>query len=1168
MSFKPTVMQQKAIDTEGNVLVSAAAGSGKTAVLVERVIRKLTDPVSPVSADRLLIVTFTNAAAAEMRSRIEKRLYEEIQKRPDDIGLLKQKHLIASADICTIDSFCIKLVRENFEKCGVEPDFKVCDGSQLSMQSKNIMSQLLQEYFAEDNDDFKKLLELTGCEYDEQNLADTIENIYTYSRQLPFPENFINGLITPYVSEFVEGNAWYDKAFEYAENQLKSANKSLAKMAEAAVGVGKNGDKYIDYAETAAQVINEVCEALKCRDWDNFYNVIHSVSLKNVPSGDKEDGYATAFKVQKKAVSDILGELCSVFEVDRKKTQENIRQYTGAVVLLNKIINDYAQNVFSAHKTENNLTFSDTEQLALNLLCKYEDGAMVMREDAQELYSRYDEVLVDEFQDVNDLQNMLFYVLSNREEKLFIVGDVKQSIYGFRGSNPDNFLSKKNSYIPVETADEGSAKKIVLSDNFRSRRDVCETVNFFFSHLMAGQHGKLVYNEEERLNAGAEFPKSDAPAAELLVVDRADTEDDLSLLESEAKAVANYILSVMDEGAVITDGDTLRAAKYSDFVILLEKTKNKASIIADALKNAGIPVSVNSGDFLKTVEIATVMALLQVIDNPQNDVPLLCVMMSSIFGFTAEDMADIRACHINGNLYSAVVFAANGENRKAADFLEKLAEFRRKAAVLPIDRLISYLLNSTDMLNQMSARADGAMRRANLFSLVKFAADFAQNGRGSIYGFIKYMESLPPSSFKVSGTGVENSVKIMTMHQSKGLQFPICIVANLSSKINNTDSISRILYSEKLGIAFNYYDEALCKNIKMMGHRFISRQATAKNIEERLRLLYVAMTRAQDRLCLVCSCKNAENKLAKMAESVESEFPHISEKYLEKSQSMGEWILSASLLHPDCEKLRNMADFYFEPTPAAAPLNLRLVNCFIQETELKESQSTTEISADEEKAAQICRNIAYEYHSEKLRFLQAKASVSQIANSAESEQFAFTEKPAFMLKDGLSAAGRGTAMHNVMQFIKMQKDIDISAEIERLVEWQFITEQQAASLDKVALAKFFESVLYQRILASKNVRREMRFLTEVPAKRFDSTLSGNAENANVIVQGAVDLCFEECDGIVVLDFKTDRVQNAKQLADCYGEQLEIYAAACEKIFSKPVKEKIIYSFALSDSISL
>ena len=1166
MAFNPTPMQQKAIDTRGNVLVSAAAGSGKTAVLVERVATMLTDKTSPVSADRLLIVTFTNAAAAEMRSRIEKRIFEEIQKNPDDQTLQKQKYLLQNADICTIDSFCIRLVRENFEKCGVEPDFSVGDGSDLTNINSRVMTELIAEYLENPTDDFTHLLELANCEYDEKALTALIDRIYLYSQQMPFPQNFINGLLSPYVTEFSVGNDWYDMCFSTATKKLEDTDAYLNKMETASRFVGKNADKHAVYLENTVNSIEELKAIAAQKDWDQFVEKLNSTTLPSCPRTDRDDISGATFKENKKKISETLKSLRVLFYTKRENVEQDIAKDTGAVKLLVEMLTKYTERLFDAYREENSFTFSNMEQLALELLCEYKDGKIVIREDTKDLCNRYDEVLVDEFQDVNDLQDTLFYVLSNREKNLFVVGDIKQSIYGFRGSNPDNFLNKKNRYVSIDSAKESDSKKIILSDNFRSRKGVCDAVNFIFSQLLAGQCGQIIYDKDEYLNAGGKFPESSASAADILVIDKCDDESEDSLLQREAQKIAEYIIGIMNEGAVITDGDSLRPARYSDFAILLSAFKEKAATIGDELKNYGIPVDLGGEEFMESIEISSVMSLLQVIDNPKCDVELLQVMMSPVFAFTADEVAQIKVNKRKQPLYSAVVSAAEKGSKKCADFIEKLSLLRRDAAVLPIDRLISKLIYSTDILNMMSALPGGNTRKDNLFALINYAKNFSAHFDSGIYGFIKYMKSLPDKNFKSDSSGNQNAVKILTMHHSKGLQFPVCIVANLSGKINNADSISRVIFNERGGIAFKYFDESVLDDVEMFGHKVMAEAARIKTIEEKLRLLYVATTRAIDRLCVVCSAKDLDDKLHKLSEKLLAEEPYISREFLEKGQNMADWILSAMLLHPCGEPLRNYCDVTAPKVQNDANINVIIAKDDNAEVTTSKEE-VVEVKADTDFVEKIKENAEYKYPYEPLRSLQAKASVSRLVHSAEDDRFDFCEMPAFMLGDKLSGAARGTAMHHIMQFINLTPTVDVNAEIERLIEWKFITEREAASADLAAIDSFFNSALYRRIISANGVHREMRFLSEIAAKRIDPTLDIDADDANIIVQGAIDLCFVEDDGVVVLDFKTDRVDNMNVLVDRYGEQLDIYSTAAEKIFGKPVKEKIIYSFHLGESIS-
>lgn len=1163
MAFNFTSMQEKAIKAQGTVLVSAAAGSGKTAVLVERVIRKITSKENPVSIDKMLIVTFTNAAAAEMKRKIEKRLYEVCRENPDDEGLLRQKHLISIADICTIDSFCINLVRNNFEKCGIQPDFAVQDDSALTSINKAVMSRVIGERMKENTPEFKRLLELTGCEYDEKELANEIERIYLYSQQLPFPEKFVTGLIKPYIIAFDKEHPWQKDAFAKSLEILSKARKTLAKMAEVAVFVG---EKHKAYCETLSLLVDELLRTLSKGDWNEMRREISGAQIPRQPNVPSDIPEGKVFKYCKEKIVNAVGKVQKLFYAEAEIIEEEMVQNRPAVELFAAMVNDYSKWLFEEYKNENVLTFHNTEQLALSFLCKSTPSGYELNPDAKEYLSRYDEVLVDEFQDVNDLQDTLFHILSGESKRLFIVGDAKQSIYGFRGSNPENFQRKKSAYKLSEEGEEGNPQKIILSDNFRSRKGICQYVNFVFTKLLNGEIGSIIYNEEETLNASGTFPESDAKEVEFILADKTDDESELGRLEFEGKCIAEKIFEIMAEGPVITDLGALRNAKYSDFVILLDSVKNKANIISEMLKEKGIPVSYGAEVFFETVEVSTILALLKIIDNPRNDIELLTVMMCPVFNFTAEELAGMRADFKKGEFYSAVNNAAKNGNLKVMNFLEKIAEMRREAAILPVDKLLVKLYLITDYMNFVSAMPGGEMRRANLITLKKLASGYCAGYSGGIGGFLNYLKNLPEKAIKSAVGGGENCVRIMTMHASKGLQFPVCIISNLAGEINRIDSSAKILYNDNLGMGFKYYDYDFDADCEDLGHMLVSMNEIEKTAEEKMRLLYVALTRAIDRLVLVSTPANPVSALSTAASNINN-MGEIDSEWLKNSKHMNEWLLATALMHPDALPLRQMCEVKVRAQTDASRASFIVMNAqSLSDSRIIASEESVS-DMDEQIADKIKENVAYKYPLDALSSVRSKISVSDLANRAESDKFAFTARPSFMLKNGLSAAGRGTATHSVMQFIDMKEKPDVDAEIERLREWQFITEEAAEAVDKDAVKRFFESGVYERIKNARELRREMRFLSEIPAKRIDESLDGDIADTPVIVQGAVDLCFEEEDGIVVLDFKTDKADNLETLKETYSEQLNIYATAVEKIMGKPVKEKIIYSFNLSDYIS-
>ncbi len=1159
MAFNPTNEQRAAIETAGGVLVSAAAGSGKTAVLVERVIRLLCDKQAPVSADRLLIVTFTNAAAAEMRERIENRLLEECRRNPLDAGLIRQRRLISSAKICTIDSFCIDLVRENFEKCGVEPDFKVSDGSDLREIDIRVMNELITEQIEKNTPEFARLLELTSCERDEKNLTERINEVYLHSMQMPSKRLYLESLWAPYTEEFNATHPWYKAAFEIAGTEIAALCELVPEMLSAAAYLSKNADKAGEYVETIGGVLEMLRQALNSYNWDAAAVALQSSAIPRSPSLPKDDSFADTIKSGKDKISKSLKRLNEMFSLDVLQIGEFMVEALPAIRLLSDLCEQYGNRLFEEYKKENTLTFSQTEQLALELLCEENGGAIRPRADSEHIISRFDEVMVDEFQDVNDLQNLLFETLSDGGKKLFVVGDVKQSIYGFRGSNPKNFLDKKKLYKPLEMAEENDKKKIILADNFRSRDGVCEFVNYFFSLFLQGQSGELVYNEEERLSPAASFPKTDAPACELVTVLGEEGDTSADMLKREASAIARYIINTVNAPAFIRDGEGIRRARFEDFSILLGAMKDKATLLSEELKAAGIPVAFSPEAFKESTEVKTFLALLRVIDNPARDVELLTVMLSPIFGFTADELALIRCDNRRASLYSSVIEKSK-ENRHCAEFLQSLATMRRLSAAQPLNVLVSQLLYKTDYLNCALAMPQGEIRHKNLLKLLRLANDYSGAGKIGIAGFLRRIDALDDSAAK-SENGT-SGVKIMSMHASKGLQFPICILANLHSQLNFADSIDSVLRSEEFGLGVRYKSAAIDAAIQTLPHKIIAERARINTVDERLRLLYVAMTRAEDRLVMFTSSSNMEKTLGRIAGGVAPAAPQISASWLKFTTSMSDWLLAAALLHPQGEPLRRLCDCHLKS--AADDCSFGII--FDKGEAVTSVGETVDIShTNTDIYSALKENLEYSYPYAELCTVAAKASASVIAKAEENDLYAFAERPAFLEKDGLTAAEKGTAAHKIMQFIDMSRLPDIEAEIERLREFCFITEHEAEIVDRAALKRFFESQTFARISKSDLLKREMRFLTEVPVNTVYPEINAEAE---VIIQGEVDLCFVENGGVVVLDFKTDRVKDISELSSRYSKQLDIYAAACEKIFNLPVKQKLIYSLYLSDTIEV
>lgn len=1168
MAFKPTPEQEKAINFNGNILVSAAAGSGKTAVLVERVVSRLCSENDGISADRLLIVTFTNAAAAEMRYRIEKRLDEIIAENPDNVALLVQKHLLSSAKICTIDSFCIDLVRENFEKLGIAPDFKISDGASLSAIDKKVLFKIINRYLEEKNQVFYKLLDIVGAEYDEGNFADFVLRLYNYSCQLPFQENWFNSLSEPYKQGFCRDNLWYKYAFLNAQKVLGDVIASLKNAKELLEVSEKAYSSYYPCFAEAEEMLSKLLEIAKENDWDIFFNELNNFSLPSLPAirgvGDIFE-ISAAKDIYKSGTTKALEGIQKLFYADSDFIKGQFIKLREPICLLTDILKEFKDNLFEAYTEINTYTFHNTEHLALSLLCEESDGETRIKAEAEELLNRFDEVMVDEYQDTNDLQDKLFYVLSNRESKLFVVGDVKQSIYGFRGANPTNFLLKKNRYTPVDNANENEAKKIILGNNFRCKPEVCDFVNFFFERFMTECTGEIIYNQEECLIPAATYPKTDEIPTEFHLI--ASKGSKLSSMELEAEHIADYINSVMSSGAVIKADDTLlRDAKYSDFTILLRSAKTNAPIIAETLKKRGIPVSYNSEDYLETIEISTFLSLLKVIDNPRSDIDLLTVMMSPIFSFTPEEMAEFRINERKGDIYSTVINAANNGNRKAENFLKTLESYRMLAITNTLPKLISLLLLKTDYLDIVSAFNDGDKRRNNLLILSGYAEQLSSNGNSSISGFLKQIEKLS-SGLRAAGTSTGgDSVKIMSIHASKGLQFPVCVIAGIGSLFNDNEAHESCLFSTELGLGIKYFDEEDKTKYTTIGREVILNKARAERLEEELRLLYVAMTRTQDKLVFTGTVSDIEKKADELKSLLISSASKITGSVFSRTKSYLDWLILCLLTHPDGKDLRLSGNSILV-SETKSQITVKLIDYSVIGND-DVITCKEDIEPDLDLSEYISDNIKFIYPFEDILEIESKASASKLSSSAESGKYSFTARPEFMNEHGLSASQKGTAMHKVMQYFDFEKHNNIEAELERLYEWQFLSENEYESVNRDALKKFFQSGLFERIISSPNYKREMKFLTEVSVNRVAPNIDEKFYDEKIIIQGAVDVCFEEDDGIVILDFKTDRTNDINSLVTAYSEQLNIYAAAAEKIFEKPVKQKIIYSFHLGKEVEV
>ncbi|MEE0945687.1 MAG: helicase-exonuclease AddAB subunit AddA [Acutalibacteraceae bacterium] len=1160
MKLELTKQQQAAIDEQGSILVSAAAGSGKTAVLVRRIIKALTRKENPVRADRILVVTFTNSAAAEMRARLEKGINDYCAENPDDKAAFKQKLLLQSASICTIDSYCISLVRDNFQKAGVAIDFKIAEENELEAIKEKAIAGVFERYFATNDKTFVALLDAFGAIYDEKSLSDAIKSIGEVGMNMPFPEVWLEKMRNRYESgsfafwrseAISEAGVYLGRAVRYinAAEKYLSADESVKSA-------------YGPSMESAGNRTEKIERVLKNGEWDNAYGLLNAFAFDSFSSlkNSKENKNAVCVAQLRDFAKAQLEKAASLIYECEQTVQKHYETTAPLSALMFVIAKEYYEELEAMLFKKGIYSFSHIEHKAFELLCEYKNDEIMLKDGAEEFINQYDEIFVDEYQDVNDLQDKFFYYLADKGKHLFVVGDVKQSIYGFRGANPENFLSKQNTAVDYREAKDNEIKSIILDANFRSKAGICDSINFMFDRIMTKQFCGIDYSATERLTPKATFPELSIPSAEFHLIDTKGENEK----NAEASYIADYILKVMNSGKVIRDKETgeLRNARFSDFAVLVRYLKPVSKALVSEFIKRKIPVSYTKEGFLEAREIKIMLSLLSVIDNPTLEIELLSVLMSPFFRFTPDDVARVRIKSRKTNLYSAVVSAAEDGNEKCLNFLKIIGDFRKYSAVMPLSKLITHIYDVTDFTDVAALMSDCQSRIANLNYLVRLASDFEASGNYGIAAFREHLIRLGDGKLKGAVmNGGADSVQLVTVHYSKGLQFPVCIFAFTGSGFNNKDQRKSLIIDTDYGISFKYYDEAE-GGIVPIDKKLLSAFLKKKQLKEELRMFYVAATRAEDRLVITAAKKNPEAVLSKLSSKLSAADDGITEDIYSTANCYADWIIPCMLLHPDGQSLRKTADYEMETEQKNQMLITIGENKEAVESVEERIQTVNDNAVDS-----ICERLDYKYPFEELRNVQSKAAVSVLAKGEQTQaQYDFTALPAFLSSTGLTPAQRGTAVHKIMQYMDFAAaKTDFQKEIERLCEWEYITEAEA-QVDTLHIRNFVESELFDRITASKDLRREMKFLSFTSADKIQPDLPEHLKNEKIVIQGAVDCVFVEDDGAVVVDFKTDRVKREKQLIDSYAMQLDIYAQACEKILDMPVKEKIIYSLVLDKCI--
>lgn len=1268
MGMKFTEDQQRVIDLRNcNILVSAAAGSGKTAVLVERIVELVSgsgcDSARAVDIDRLLIVTFTNAAAAQMRERITKALSDRVEAEPDNEHIKKQLMLIHNAKIMTIHSFCLYLIKNHFNDIGLDPDFRTADEGEIRLLKQEVLSELLEEQFALGRQEFTDCVEYFAYDGREKRLEELIERLYTFSGSYPFPEKWLRQHRMDYHVETFEelvktewfagmmqeisallqeckeqekaalkmceepdGPYFYAVALEQDQKLIAGLEQELARVVQAA----SESEQSVSPAKMDTSAAKDAFEALAARVQGISYARMAPKKDDSVSAEKRE-----LVKAMRERVKSLLGTLSEkYFASGPQQWLAECRQADAALCELVDLALLFGERLTEKKREKTLLDFEDMEHLALQILLKEkENGQMVPSDTALEYREQFVEILIDEYQDSNLVQEFLLQSISGEDDgrfNRFMVGDVKQSIYKFRLARPELFLEKFATY----QKEDGSCVRVDLKQNFRSRHEVTDCVNDLFLQLMHRELGGVEYDADAALYPAAQFPEADGEAADAREKDvalggeekqgsavpvstackassaRSPYEPELCIAaisgekgedpkELEAKMIAGKIREIVGKLPVRdSESGQLRPARYQDIVILLRTTSGWDETFKKILEENAIPVFVTSktGYFAAT-EVQTVLNFLRVLNNPLQEIPLFGVLKSVLFGFSDAQLATLRALDETGKrcLYDCVKLAAgegesvegsvgygSGSNgadaslrEKCCSFLSFLNRYREYAVYLPIHKLMEQFLEETGYLYTVSALPGGVQRRINVEMLLTRAESFEKTSYSGLFHFIRYMEQLEKYDIDYGETGAsdENAdvVRIMSIHKSKGLEFPVCFVSGLSKRFNRQDSAAPVLMDMDLGLAIDWVDPTARIRHTTLKKNVLARKLNADSMGEELRVLYVALTRAEEKLILTGTCK--EDKLP------------------QEDAAPGAYGYSAL-------RLQEASSYYDLVLPAWQSVGRRLQICTQEEllqAELVRAslgynsrQRLFEEAGKEPEAAELalCERLQKPYAHENLAGLFVKTTVSELKKEGMQEEAAegltlFPEEevvpylPQFVREQEETVSGttRGSAYHRLLEIFPFERqETWTAAKIRTVIEEckadRRLSEEYAAAINVYKIRAFLQTPLAARMAKaakSNRLHREQPFVLGLSANRLNTDFP---EDETVLIQGIIDVYLEEEDGIVLADYKTDLVKDPKELILRYRVQLDYYEEALVRLTGKCVKEKLIYSFGLEQEITL
>ena len=1174
--------QLQAIEEKGqNILVAAGAGSGKTAVLVERIIQKIIN--DKMDIDKILVVTFTNAAAAEMRERILEAIYAKLEETPEDEHLQKQIILLGRANISTIHSFCLDVIKNNFYEINVSPNFRIGDEAEIALIKQETLEEVFEQLYESEDEEFIKLLDIYDGYRSDDKLKELILKIYGYIQSSPFPMEWLEEKVEDFnMTEDIEiaQTQWG----RIIINEYKELVQDGIKKLENTISNARRFPEMEKWCTVLQSDINEYNSIIAEEgNWDNICSRAYSTEYLKWPNDKKVD--LEIKNVAKQIRDDVKKNIAKARDAYLNYTSEQIKQdmkYMYVILTKIKSIIVEFSNLFETKKREKNvIDFNNIEHFALEILVKRnEKGEYEPTEVAKKYRDKFEEIAIDEYQDSNMVQEYILSTISNNRN-MFMVGDVKQSIYKFRQARPELFLGKYEAYKLKEDMQENDDLKIQLFQNFRSRSNILNITNVIFENIMSKELGDIDYNEEylrqdkdynEPENAKINY----AGKAELHIIDMAKDEEDeeaeelhLEKAEIEAIFVANKIQELIKSNYQVYDKKqkTYRKVEYKDIVILLRATSAVAPIYEKTLVEKDIPVFSDAGaEYLYSIEIQTIMSVLKIIDNPLQDIPLVAVMRSMIGGFTDNELIKIRLHNKRGYYYEALKTAREEEKgqlkEKIDRFLDRISKWREKSEYINIDELIWIIYLETGYYNYVSVMPDGNVRVANLKMLFEKAKNFEASTVKGLFNFINFIDKIRLSSGDMGAAKLigenENVVRIMSIHKSKGLEFPVVFLCDTSKQFNMRDLNESIMLHQDLGLGPKYIDADKKISYNTMAKEAIKIQARKEAISEEMRVLYVALTRAREKLIITGVEKNyikSEQNQKKALEIYNSLEPILIKQY----KSYLNWIELVNLYD---EKMSELLEVYtYKMKDISAIMG--------QKQEVSENLVNEWLPKDTKVKEEINKLLTWEYANKFATTLESKTSVTKIKQAKMGLQSAevVLPKPKFLTKtEKLTSAEKGTLVHLCMQkldFSKQNTMEDIDELINKLVQDEIITQNEADQIDKNVVYKFAQSSIAKELMKARKIYKEAPFYINIPAKEIYKVET----DEQILVQGIIDLYYENEQGeIILLDYKTDRVQHANELKEKYKIQLEIYKKALEAATGKPVAAVYIYSTCLNKAI--